>query len=153
MHCPNCGAEASKEQNFCRACGFGLEKVAQLIAERASDKHFGSAFDSSKKRSKGLSHWFSFFMTLFLAFSFYLFIGGTVGVFGIICYIFLLLALLAAAAHMEFGRDRGDKQESPQPAFTINAPTTKKLTPQPDLEMNASVTEQTTAILAEKIES
>jgi hypothetical protein len=33
MHCPNCGTSATKEQKFCRACGFGLAKVVQLLEE------------------------------------------------------------------------------------------------------------------------
>jgi hypothetical protein len=37
MHCPNCGTKASSGQKFCRACGFGLEKVEDLIAEQQSD--------------------------------------------------------------------------------------------------------------------
>src|SRR5262245_29250019 len=63
MHCPSCGATAVSDQKFCRACGFGLEQVARLIAERSPDENFESAPDSSKERSKGLSHWFSLFMT------------------------------------------------------------------------------------------
>ncbi len=34
MHCPDCGMKASAGQKFCRACGFALEKVEQLIAEQ-----------------------------------------------------------------------------------------------------------------------
>jgi hypothetical protein len=33
MHCPNCGTSATKQQKFCRACGFGLAKVVQLLEE------------------------------------------------------------------------------------------------------------------------
>jgi len=35
MHCPKCGTVASENQRFCRSCGFGLEKVAELISETA----------------------------------------------------------------------------------------------------------------------
>ncbi|HKQ75348.1 MAG TPA: hypothetical protein VJ810_16735 [Blastocatellia bacterium] len=153
MHCPNCGIVALRGQKFCRACGFGLEKVEQLIAERATGENIESASDSSKERSTGSLHWFSFFIIIFLTFSVYLVAGGTVGVFGVICFIALLLILLALGTHMEFGRVRLNQQESSQPASAINAPTTKKLTPGPGLEMNASATEKTTASLAEKIES
>jgi zinc-ribbon domain len=34
MHCPNCGTKASIGQKFCRACGFGLERVEQLIDDQ-----------------------------------------------------------------------------------------------------------------------
>ena len=37
MHCPNCGKPATTEQQFCRACGMGLETIGKLVA-----KHTGS---------------------------------------------------------------------------------------------------------------
>jgi len=36
MHCPNCGKPADAEQQFCRACGMGLETVGKLVAEHTS---------------------------------------------------------------------------------------------------------------------
>src|SRR5262249_16383515 len=153
MHCPNCGAVALIEQKFCRACGFGLEKVAQLFAEHASEENFESASDSGEELPKGLRHWFSLFITLFLSFSVYLGASGNISVFGIVCFIVLLLGILALGAHIEFESGKLSKHISSQPSSSISAPTTKKLPPQPGLEMNASVTEQTTATLAERIES
>jgi predicted amidophosphoribosyltransferase len=32
MYCPNCSAEAPREQKFCRSCGLELEGVAGLIS-------------------------------------------------------------------------------------------------------------------------
>jgi hypothetical protein len=37
MDCPGCGAPASAKQKFCRSCGFGLEQVSALVAERAEE--------------------------------------------------------------------------------------------------------------------
>src|SRR5262249_3087303 len=37
MHCPNCGKPATSDQQFCRACGMGLETVSKLVA-----RHTGS---------------------------------------------------------------------------------------------------------------
>ena len=34
MYCPNCGNKNSGDQNFCRACGLGLEKIAQSVTEQ-----------------------------------------------------------------------------------------------------------------------
>src|SRR5262245_25954589 len=34
MHCPSCGAEAPLTQRFCRSCGFGLEKIPELVTEQ-----------------------------------------------------------------------------------------------------------------------
>jgi hypothetical protein len=34
MHCPSCGTRAAENQKFCRACGFGLEKLTQVFQEQ-----------------------------------------------------------------------------------------------------------------------
>ena len=34
MHCPRCGAEAVIAQQFCRGCGFNLERITELVAEQ-----------------------------------------------------------------------------------------------------------------------
>ncbi len=34
MYCPNCGTKTSSDQNFCRACGLGLEKIAVSLNEQ-----------------------------------------------------------------------------------------------------------------------
>ncbi len=34
MYCPNCGTKTSSDQNFCRACGLGLEKIAVTLNEQ-----------------------------------------------------------------------------------------------------------------------
>lgn len=34
MFCPNCGANNSTEQKFCRACGIGLEKTIESLIEQ-----------------------------------------------------------------------------------------------------------------------
>ena len=34
MYCPNCGKTNAEDQNFCRSCGLGLEKIAQSLTEQ-----------------------------------------------------------------------------------------------------------------------
>ena len=34
MFCPNCGNKNVESQNFCRACGLGLEKIAESLVEQ-----------------------------------------------------------------------------------------------------------------------
>jgi len=139
------------EQKFCRSCGFGLGKVARLIAEPATDENLDSASDPKEEKSKIFRRfWFLFFTILFLTFSFYFTAPGRGGVFVSAVFIALLLGMLALGTRTEFGRKRLGEQKPPRPALSTDAPTTKKMLPQPDPEMNASVTEQTTASLAER---
>lgn len=156
MHCPNCGSEAPMEQKFCRSCGFGLGEVARLIAEQVPDENLDSASDPKEEPSKSPRKvWFLFFNIMFLVFvmyGFYWAFRSGVGVFASIVFIAFLLGMLAFGTYTEFGRKRADGQQSPRPASSTNAPTTKKLQSHFDLEMNASVTEQTTANLAERKE-
>jgi hypothetical protein len=151
MHCPNCGSEAPMEQKFCRSCGFGLGRVARLIAKQAPDENFDLASDLREEPSKKFRPvWFFFFIIMFLTFSFYFTAPGKGGVFVSAVFIALLLGMLAWGTCTEFGRKRLGEQKPPRPASSTNAPTTKKLLPQPGPEINASVTEQTTANLAER---
>jgi uncharacterized integral membrane protein len=42
MYCPNCGANNSTEQKFCRSCGFNLEKTVESLLEQKPDsEHAG----------------------------------------------------------------------------------------------------------------
>jgi hypothetical protein len=38
MFCPNCGTKTSIDQNYCRACGLGLEKIAVSLTEQLPTK-------------------------------------------------------------------------------------------------------------------
>ena len=52
MHCPRCGAEALTGQQFCRSCGFNLEKVAELVAEQPAstgDANLARLHDKHRK--------------------------------------------------------------------------------------------------------
>ena len=38
MFCPNCGTKTSIDQNYCRACGLGLDKIALSLNEQLPTK-------------------------------------------------------------------------------------------------------------------
>jgi len=146
--------KASSGQKFCRSCGFGLDKVEQLIAEPTSDKNLASTSNPIEGADARWRYfWFSFFITVFLFHVVMAVVAEKGAVYWSVGSVVSLLGILASGAYILLGRNSPSKQKSSLPAPSTNAPTTKKLLPQPGLEMNASVTEQTTANLAERIEN
>jgi hypothetical protein len=75
MHCPNCGTSATKQQKFCRVCGFGLAKVVQLIEE-------GDVFPDELSREVAERRQIERWRDL----AFYLFCGAGIVVLTIIFY-------------------------------------------------------------------
>lgn len=59
MHCPRCGATATVGQTFCRACGFGLEKVAELLGEELGLQSTRTDNDLAhlRERQRKLERW------------------------------------------------------------------------------------------------
>lgn len=53
MYCPNCSAEASTEQRFCRSCGMELQAVAELIRDQSPlvkpESPLGPSFEARQK--------------------------------------------------------------------------------------------------------
>lgn len=49
MYCPNCGTTISSDQSFCRACGLGLEKIAQSLVEQRPNE-FAESLQQRKER-------------------------------------------------------------------------------------------------------
>jgi hypothetical protein len=159
MHCPNCGTEASSGQKFCRACGFGLEKVEQLIAEQQSD----SAVQPGKANSDRLST-----LEKWAARALFALCGvlGGLMLWAIIAKVMIekgrvfqgiiVLMILAGAAlalflaYLDSERKKLASARSNQQHRLMQAQETAKMLPEPGIEMAASVTEKTTANLAER---
>jgi hypothetical protein len=76
MHCPNCGTSATKQQKFCRACGFGLAKVVQLLEE--GDVFPDELSPEIAERRQQIERWRDL--------AFYLFCGAGIVVLTIIFY-------------------------------------------------------------------
>ena len=58
MHCPRCGNSATVGQQFCRSCGFNLEKIAELLGEQlASDQSSGNKIARLRERQRKLERW------------------------------------------------------------------------------------------------
>ncbi len=166
MHCPNCGTEASSGQKFCRACGFGLEKVAQLIAEESADApgrtNEANASPPDDRLSK-IEKW-----SIRALFALGSILGGLMlwaiivkvmieegSVFkgSIILMVLAAMVLFAFLGYLESQRKKSVSTRSTQPQPPAPAQETAKMLSEPDLEMAASVTEHTTARLEEKVET
>ena len=137
MHCPNCGTKASAGQKFCRACGFSLEKVEQLIADQQA-----AATEQTSKATAGLSDDWLRRLEKWAARA-----------------LFIVLMILAAAAlalflaYLDSERRKSASARSNQQHRLPQAQETAKMLSEANAEMAVSVTEQTTARLEEKLES
>jgi hypothetical protein len=166
MHCPNCGTKASIGQNFCRACGFGLEKVEQLIADQktaATDQTLETVGRFSDDRLRKMEKWAA--RALFAL--------GSIGVSLILWAIIVKLMIKEGAifpgsmllmlvigvvlglflVYLKEERKNSASTQSNQQHRLPQAQETAKMLSEPNAEMAASVTEQTTTRLEEKLES
>ena len=55
MHCPRCGSDALTGQQFCRSCGFNLDKVAELVAEQPAV--LDTRLAHVHQRQRRMEHW------------------------------------------------------------------------------------------------
>jgi zinc-ribbon domain len=165
MHCPNCGTEASAGQKFCRACGFSLEKVEQLIADqKAAD------MEQITRATAGLSDDWLRMLEKWAAGALFA-LGGILGglmLWAIIAKVMIekgkifqgsvVLMVLAAAAlaiflaYLDSERKKLASARSNQQHRLPQVEETAKMLSEPNAEMAASVTEQTTANLAGRSE-
>jgi len=166
MHCPDCGTKASAGQKFCRACGFSLEKVEQLIADQkaaATEQTTVATGRLSDDWLRRLEKWAA--RALFT-------LGGILGglmLWGIIAKVMIekgrifqgivVLMILAAAAlalflaYLDSERKKSASARSNQQNHLPQAQETAKMLSEPNADMAASVTEQTTTRLEEKLQS
>jgi hypothetical protein len=158
MHCPNCGAESSAKQKFCRACGLSLERFAQLLAELLSDgedENVARARQRLRQLEKALkiAGWTAG-SALGILFAF-------VGVFmmtqvsvpgGIVVSLFgvgVIATMLVWCYHSSLNNQASGRFPS-QPTLP-SAEITNKLLSEDQSRIAMSVTEQTTARLDEKV--
>ncbi len=163
MHCPNCGAEATTSQKFCRACGLSLDRFAQLLAELLPDGEDESVTKARRRlrqleRALTIAGWTagSVLAILLASAGIYVMaehnIGG--GIFLLGFGIFIIAGMLLARYQSALAAldKKVSGHSTSQPALP-SAETTNKLLSEDQHRIAMSVTEQTTAHLEEKIES
>lgn len=162
MYCPNCSAEASSEQKFCRSCGLELLEVADLISRQTDIARPRTRKETSLDGRRAMVLWGMILSLVALAagssfkilwnenvriagdFTPYLlpitllllFLG-----FGLMCYPFLrsMAPRTKPGQALSSTPERGADQTS-----ELTDPLTPELPP-----IHASVTEQTTKFLEE----
>jgi zinc ribbon protein len=158
MHCPNCGAEASAKQKFCRACGLSLERFAQLLEELlpdGEDENVARARRRLRQLEKvvKMAGWtagsalgilFAFLGVLTMIKSDIR--GGIVVLlFGVGLIATMLVLIYQSSLNKQLSG--GFPSQSSLPS----AETTNKLLPEHQSQISMIVTEQTTARLDEKV--
>src|SRR5215510_9082345 len=164
MHCPNCGTKATAGQKFCRACGFGLDKVEQLIADQGAttrdqttEATGGPSDDWLRKLEKWAVRIFfalsGVFVSLILwAIIFKVMVNeGGIFVGSMLLMLVVSVLLLLFLVYMKERKASASTQPNQQQRLP-QAPDTGKILSEPSIEIAASVAEQTTARLQEKIE-
>lgn len=155
MHCPRCGTDALVGQQFCRSCGFNLERVAELLTEQlvaTSD----TRIDHARLRQRRIEHWASIaglaMMSLVLLTLIYLIIsemmikGGEVGVGLLLLLIFVGAAVLAGLqGYAKTLKQQLATRQPVTPEQLVHREPEKQLSPH--REPAESVTEHTTELL------
>jgi hypothetical protein len=160
MHCPGCGVKVSANQNFCRSCGFALEKVSQLVAEQLSAEQKQTAIESTNDRLHpmewlGIIGWYTFIgggavgvILLFYSIISKLIIGNGQVLAGIAFLLFLAgaLLLLSYIYYKESQKDSAKRERQRSKALAEEG-TTGKLPSGTYSEIEPSITEHTTELL------
>lgn len=155
MYCPNCGTTISSDQSFCRACGLGLEKIAQSLVEQRPNE-----FEQSlQQRKERIERWGVAALSVFglgvLSIPLYKIVmmmleGRVLAGLGFLALLVVLgcglLAAILFAKASEVG-EAGLKGRVVSPPTLPQTNTTAKLLPSDQLDSVPSVTERTTELL------
>ena len=141
MYCPNCGNKNADDQNFCRSCGLGLEKIALSLTEQLPTVAVQSLQERKEKLERlGVASLSVFGLGLFgfLLYNVFVKLMLTNGIFvailavlGTIIFVGSGLAsviLFAKAKELKEAAGKRQLDPSPQqPAFSITDRTTNLL--------------------------
>jgi len=166
MHCPNCGTKASIGQKFCRACGFGLEKVEQLIADQRTGATEQTTVATGRLSDDWLRKfekwaWRALFALGSVAVSLIIWAiivklmikEGAIFAGSMLLMLVIGVVLLSFLAYLQEKRKNSASTQSNQGRRLPQAQETAKMLSEPNAEMVVSATEQTTAHLEKRLDS
>lgn len=156
MFCPNCGANNSSEQNFCRACGLNLEKIALSLFDQLPSAESAELLRRERSLEKLGTVTFTglgLLVLLGVGSAFYLIVTRLIfagNVFaGIALMVFVVFAVLGVA-YVYLNEDLKERKQKSKPGLKNelekNLQTGKLLEDKP-FQPASSVVENTTDLL------
>ena len=154
MYCPNCGAKTSTEQNFCRACGLGLEKIALSLSEQLPER-VEQSLQAQKDRLEKLGvAAMSVFGLGVLSFLLYgvaqrlmLSQGNLLAAFALIGFVIMMACGITSVILFAKAKELGEEAKQRPPPQDLSKGT-KELLSESHFEPVPTVTERTTELLA-----
>lgn len=161
MYCPNCGTKTSIDQNFCRACGLGLEKIALSLTEQLParvDQSLQARKDRLEKMGVAALSVFGLGLLSFLLYSIgyklMMSQGNIVAGLAIIGFVIMIACGLTSVVLFARAKELGEEATKRRSQPELSNGTNKELLSEAHFEPVHTVTERTTELLvAEKRDS
>ena len=151
MYCPNCGTKTATDQNFCRACGLGLEKIALSLNEQLParvDQSLQARKDRLEKMGVAALSVFGLGVLGFLLYSIGYKLMMTQGnvIAGLAVIGFIIMVACGLTSVILFARAK-ELGEQATKRLSKGTETTKELLTEGHFEPVPTVTERTTELL------
>ncbi len=157
MFCPNCGANNSTEQKFCRSCGLSLEKTAESLLEQIPSAQSAKLLKRERNLEKfgniafggfGLVILTGIGAIIYLIFTKMILTGESV-FGGVLLTAFMIFAALSLT-YVVFNEDLKERKQKAHPGLKnelTEKRETGKLLENPPFEPIGGVTENSTELL------
>ena len=156
MFCPNCGNKTSIDQNFCRACGLGLEKIAVSLNEQLPTRVDVSLQEQKERFEKlGVAALSVFGIGLFsiivylVVYKLMLSEGNILTGLAALGFIIMIACGLASVFLFAKANEAGEAatKRKPQQALPAEGESTRELLTEGHFEPVPTITERTTDLL------